>query len=93
MSKNMKIRTQLTIGFTIIELLVIALLYTSYTTASTIITLPAERQESYLSSYATFTAILFIVMIVVITGIAVVMTKKIIERKRKLWQNMNFIMK
>ena len=84
MSKNMKIRTQLIIGFTIIELLVIALLYTSYTTASTIITLPAERQKSYLSSYATFTAVLFIVMIIVITGIAVVMIKKITTNLKEL---------
>jgi len=84
MSKNMKIRTQLTIGFTIIELLVIALLYTSYTTAATIITLPTERQKSYLSSYATFSAVLFIVMIIVITGIAVVMIKKITTNLKEL---------
>ena len=84
MSKNMKIRTQLIIGFTIIELLVIALLYTSYTTAATIITLPTERQKSYLSSYATFSAVLFIVMIIVITGIAVVMIKKITTNLKEL---------
>ncbi len=77
MGKNMKVRTQLIIGFTIIEVLVIALLYAGYTTAATIITLPAERQPSYLSSYATFSAVIFIFMVIVVTGIAVVMIKKI----------------
>lgn len=84
MNKNMKIRTQLTIGFTIIEVLVVTLLYMGYKTASTITTLPVERQKSYLSSYASFTAIVFIIMMVVITGIAVVMTKKITTNLKDL---------
>ena len=75
LGKNMKVHTQLTISFSIIGALMILLLYSSYTTAATIITLPAQRQPSYLSSYATFTAVIFIVLTIVITGIAVVMTR------------------
>ena len=84
MGKNMKMRTQLTIAFSIIEVLVIILLYAGYTTASKIITLPVERQKSYLSSYASFTAVLFIFMIIVITGIAVVMVKRITTSLKEL---------
>jgi len=84
MGKNKKIRTQLIIGFSIIEVLVVALLYSGYTTAATIVTLPTERQKSYLSSYATFSAVIFIVMVIVITGIAVVMTKKISSNLKDL---------
>ena len=57
MGKNMKVHTQLLMGFSIIGVLVIALLYSGYSTAATIISLPEERQPSYLSSYATFTSI------------------------------------
>ena len=65
MGKNMKIQTKLTIGFSIIGVLVLFLLYASYTTAATIVQMPVEEQAGYLSSYATFTAIIFIVMVVV----------------------------
>ena len=77
MGKNMKVHTQLLMGFSIIGVLVIALLYSGYSTAATIISLPAERQPSYLSSYATFTAIIFVVFLVVIAGISITMTRKI----------------
>ena len=77
MNKNMKITTKLTIGFIIIGVLVIALLYASYTTAATIVELPAARQAGYLSSYATFTSVVFIAMLVVISGISITMTRTI----------------
>ena len=77
MNKNMKITTKLTIGFVIIGLLVIALLYASYTTAATIIGLPQAEQAGYLSSYATFTSVIFVGMVVVISGISIVMTRTI----------------
>ena len=53
--KNMKIVTKLTIGFILIDLLLIFSLYTGYSTAATIITVPDK--EHYLGSYATFTAV------------------------------------
>ncbi|MBO5372595.1 MAG: methyl-accepting chemotaxis protein [Lachnospiraceae bacterium] len=75
MSKNMKVYTQLGIGFIIIELLLVISLYTGYTTAAQIITV--DDPQHYLGSYATFTAVLFVIMMIVSTGIAVTMTRKI----------------
>lgn len=76
-NKNMKIQTKLTAGFIIIGALVIALLYASYTTAATIVSLPQAEQAGYLSSYATFTSIIFVFMVVVISGISIVITRTI----------------
>ena len=75
MGKNMKISTQLTIGFLIMEAILILSLYFGYTTAAQIITV--EDQTHYLSSYGTFTAVEFILMMVVTTGVAVTMVRKI----------------
>jgi len=77
MGKNLKIQTKLTIGFIIIGVLVLFLLYAGYTTASTIVSMPVDEQSGYLSSYATFTAVLFILMVVCISGISIVMTRTI----------------
>ena len=57
MNKNMKMHTQLTIGFIIIGVLLIISLYTGYTSATQI--LEADDPARYLSNYATFTAIEF----------------------------------
>ncbi len=73
--KNMKMHTKLAIGFTIIGLLLIVSLYTGYTSAAQIIT--AADQKGYLSSYATFTAVEFIVMVVITAGISIFMTRAI----------------
>lgn len=75
--KNMKIHTKLTIGFSVIGILVIFLLYSGYTTAATIIDLPTERQASYLSSYASFTALAFILILISIATISITMTRTI----------------
>lgn len=77
MGKNLKIQTKLTVGFVIIGALVMFLLYASYTTASTIVNMPVAEQEGYLSSYSTFTAIIFVVMVIVISGISITMTRTI----------------
>ncbi len=77
MGKNLKITTKLTIGFIIIGVLVVALLYASYTTAATIVQMPAAEQADYLSSYATFTSIIFVGMVIVISGISITMTRTI----------------
>ena len=73
-NQNVKFHTKLVISFIIISITMVIALYCGYTTAQTIITLPAERQASYLTSYAYFTAVLFVIMSVVLAGIAVVMT-------------------
>ena len=74
-NKNIKIYTQLVIGFSIIGFLLIVSLYTGYTTAAQIITV--EDQEHYLGSYATFTAIEFIAMAIITSGISITMTRGI----------------
>lgn len=75
--KNMKIHTKLTIGYIILGVLLIISIYTGYTSAAAIIKLEPARQESYLSSYATFTAVLFIIMTIMTSGIAISLTKLI----------------
>lgn len=72
-NQNVKFHTKLVISFIIISITMVIALYCGYTTAQTIITLPAERQAGYLSSYAYFTAVLFVIMSVVLMSIAVVM--------------------
>jgi len=71
----MKIVTRLAIGFIIIDLLLVFSLYTGYSTAATIITVPDK--EHYLGSYATFTAVEFIIMMIVTGGISFYMIKMI----------------
>lgn len=73
MAKNMKMHTKLAIGFIIIGVLLIISLYTGYSTAATIITV--DNPEKYLHSYAMFTAIEFVVMTIVTSGISIYMTK------------------
>jgi len=73
--KNMKIVTRLAIGFIIIDLLLVFSLYTGYSTAATIITVPDK--EHYLGSYATFTAVEFIIMMIVTGGISFYMIRMI----------------
>lgn len=73
--KNMKMHTQLVIGFTIIGILLVISLYTGYTSASEIMT--KDDPESFLRNYATFTAIEFVIMTIITSGISIAMTTKI----------------
>lgn len=73
--KNMKITTKLTIGFTIITILLVLSLYFGYTTAQQIVAV--TDKEHYLKSYGYFTAVEFIIMMIVTSGIAVMMTNTI----------------
>lgn len=73
--KNMKVRTKLIIGFIVIDLMVIFLLYMGYTTASTIIT-QADPQK-YLTSYGYFTCAFTIIMVVICSFISVSITRLI----------------
>ena len=63
---NIKVATKLYIGFGIITALLVLSLYFGYTTAKQIITV--EDQVHYLSSYGTFTAVEFIIMMVIYTN-------------------------
>ena len=73
--KNMKIHTQLLIGYTIIGVLLVISLYTGYTSAAQIIT--EENPEKYLRSYGIFTAVQFIVMTIMLSGISITLTRKL----------------
>ena len=73
MSKNLKIHTQIVIGFIIMELLLIVSLYTGYTSAAQMLTV--DDPERYLSNFATFTAIEFIIMVIISTGITITIPK------------------
>jgi len=76
MNKNMKMHTQLTVGFIIIGILLIISLYTGYSAAAGIV--QAEDQAKYLSSYATVTAIEFIIMLIIISCLSFYISIKII---------------
>ncbi len=80
--KNMKIQTKLIIGFSIIGLLLIITLYPGYTLAHEIIN--SDNPERFLSNYAIFTMILFVVEAVMTTGISVGVTRTIRTSTKKL---------
>jgi len=80
--KNMKVATKLYIGFGIITILLIVSLYFGYTTAAQIIT--EEDPAHYLSSYGTFTAIEFIVMMIMTTGISITIPRLIQKSLKKV---------
>ena len=73
--KNMKIVTKLSIGFILIEILLVLSLYTGYSTAATII--HVDDPQHYLGSYATFTAIEFVIMMILTCGISIFMIRLI----------------
>ncbi len=80
--KNMKMHTQLIVGFVIINVLLVISLYTGYGAASQIADSPDPA--GYLSAYAGFTAVLFIVMMVISGGISVYMTRIIRKAMEEL---------
>lgn len=74
-NRNIKIYTQLVIGFCIIGALLVLSLYTGYTTAAQIITV--DDPEHYLSSYATFTSFEFVFMVAITSAISIAMSRGI----------------
>ena len=64
--RNTKFYTKLVIGFVLIFLAMLFSLYCGYTAVATIITLDASKQQEYLSSYAYFTAIIFLIILLVV---------------------------
>lgn len=66
-AKNMKMVTKLCISFIVVDFLLVLSLFLGYRTAQTIVTV--DDPVSYLSSFATFTAIEFIAMQISIGGI------------------------
>ncbi len=68
-----QIMLRLVCGFTIMGALIVFSLYQGYTTAKTIINV--DDPEHYLSSYATFTAVFFIVVSVIMASLSIYITK------------------
>ncbi len=73
--KNIKVHTKLIVGYIVLSILLIVSLYTGYSAASGIVA--AEDQQAYLSKYANVTAIEFIVMAIMTSGIVIVLTRTI----------------
>ena len=80
--KNMKVATKLYIGFGIVTVLLIISLYIGYTTAAQIIV--EEDPEHYLRSYAIFTAVEFVVMMIITTGISIMIPRLIQKSLKKV---------
>ncbi len=74
LNKNMKLRSKIIFGFCVIDILILCLLYTGYTTAATIITV--DNPEGYLRSYAYFTAVLTVILFTICGGISAVIPKQ-----------------
>ena len=81
-NSGLKMRTKIIISFIIIDICILFLLYSGYTTAATIITV--DDPQHYLSSYATFTAILTIIIFTVAGGVSFTIPKQL----RKSSQNL-----
>ena len=77
MGKNLKIHTKLTIGYIILAVLLVVSLYTGYSAAGQIAAADPAYQKEYLSKYAYFTAVLFILMAIMTSGIAISLTRLI----------------
>lgn len=73
--KNMKMHTKLIIGFIIIDILVVFVIWMGYSTAGTIITV--SNPEKYLNSYKIFSIIMFLIAAVTMGMISVSITRAI----------------
>ncbi len=72
---KVKVHTKLIIGFVILNILLIISLYTGYGAAAQIMS--SDDPEGYLSSYAAFTAVLFVVMGIISAGISIYLPRSI----------------
>lgn len=75
LNSGLKMRTKIIVSFIIVDVIVLFLLYSGYTTAATIIT--QADPEGYLSSYAAFTGILAILLFTICGGVSIVIPKQI----------------
>ena len=73
--KDMKITTKLFMSFILIELLTIVCLFMGYSTASKIITV--DNPQNYLQSFGIFSVAEFIVVMIILTVMAVSLTRNI----------------
>ena len=83
-NKKIMMRTKIIVGFVILDILVLFLLWAGYTTAETIITKPIEDQTRYLMSYNTFSGIILVAFLLIAGGISIAIPRQL----RKSSQNL-----
>lgn len=71
--KNMKMYTKMIIGFIIIDILVVFVIWMGYSTAGTIITI--SNPEKYLNSYKIFSIIMFLIAAVTMGAISISLSR------------------
>lgn len=71
--KNMKMYTKMVIGFIIIDIIVVFVIWMGYSTAGTIITV--SNPEKYLNSYKMFSIFMFLIAAVTMGAISVSLSK------------------
>lgn len=71
--KNMKMYTKMIIGFIIIDILVVFVIWMGYSTAGTIITV--SNPEKYLNSYKIFSIIMFLIAAVTMGAISISLSR------------------
>ena len=81
-NKKITMRTKIIISFIVIDILVLFLLYTGYTTAATIIT--QEDPAHYLTSYAYFTAVIAVLFFVIAGGVSFVIPRQLRKSSKNL---------
>jgi len=83
-NKRIYMRTKIIISFVVIAICILFLLYAGYTTAATIISHPDPKH--YLSNYASFTAVLTIIMFTMLGGIAITIPRQLRKSSKNLIQ-------
>uniref|UniRef100_UPI004056221D methyl-accepting chemotaxis protein n=1 Tax=Agathobacter sp. TaxID=2021311 RepID=UPI004056221D len=81
-NSSLTMRTKIIVSFIMVDICVLFLLYLGYTTAATIITQPDP--EHYLSSYASFTGALAILLFTICGGVSIVIPKQLKNSSRNL---------
>ena len=81
-NKKLKMRTKIIVSFIIIDVVILLLLYSGYTTAATIIN--QADPAHYLTSYAYFTAVIAVILFTICGGISFAIPRQL----RKSSQNL-----
>ena len=69
-NKNMKIQTKLVIGFTLVDLLIVAVMIIGFQTVSKMVGVDAATAETIKANYRNMMFVMFLVAIMLMTGIA-----------------------
>ena len=83
-NRKIMMRTKIIIGFVILDVLVLFLLYAGYTTAATIIT--EENPQKYLTSYAYFSAVIAVLLFTICGGISIAIPRQLKKSSKNLIQ-------